>query len=77
VAVVLLARVGEHDRGRGHDGLMDGHELGEHGPAVDGVFGVVVGVCGEELTNTVGVCQGSLPPTVNLYRSCVGFGWLA
>jgi hypothetical protein len=22
-------------------------------------------------------CRGSLPPTVNLYRSCVGLGWLA
>jgi hypothetical protein len=22
-------------------------------------------------------CRGSLPPTVNFYRSCIGFGWLA
>jgi hypothetical protein len=22
-------------------------------------------------------CQGSLPPAVNLYQSCVGLGWLA
>jgi hypothetical protein len=24
-----------------------------------------------------GNCRGSLPPAVNLYRSCVGLGWLA
>jgi hypothetical protein len=23
------------------------------------------------------MCQGSLPPVVNFYRSCVGLGWLA
>jgi hypothetical protein len=22
-------------------------------------------------------CRGSLPPVVNLHRSCVGLGWLA
>jgi hypothetical protein len=25
----------------------------------------------------LGACRGSLPPAVNLCRSCVGLGWLA